>query len=587
MQPLTCYRLHDRLHGSVPDDLDEFIDIADQAPTVYGPVDYGDFIAKLYVSIGPPHPPGWAGFVREGFNAEPDPTTGTPDDAIVALPVTSSVGAAIVVKLAPEGSAFAFTFGVTGRFLLKHEAWLRGYGLKTALNLIYPREGGGKGRLVAVDAKRRGEEIVRSRQQASRATKFETFDVDKLRDLVGGATGSPHDHSWGKRITGGDPLNFTAAIKFTGLGSLCRELVKAYERDDYKDRFGWIDWIQPVLDPLRLKRIEEDLILQLLVGDNVNVDLAPPEIVDWPRVTGFQYHYEFRQTFSRPELEISAYLRGLRYFERESDYVDVEYYRRKSIRALDSDENEIYRWSVWRCLTGEFEVDSATYVIDEGSIFEVSSDYLAGLDGDLAKVDMQDDLDWPSATANMDEDSFNRGTASALAPAVLMDKKLVNSRMQTTPVEVCDVLTVNRQLIHAKLKFGSRDLSHLFSQGFVSATLLQSDSVFRAATHKKIKELGGDDSFDFFNVASLQAPDFEIIYVIVAPWKGRSLSEAMPFFSKVNLLRTIEDLTNRGFRVAVARIDTNREVPREKPASVLDRAHHSSARTVAEPSDAS
>jgi uncharacterized protein (TIGR04141 family) len=76
--------------------------------------------------------------------------------------------------------------------------------------------------------------------------------------------------------------------------------------------------------------------------------------------------------------------------------------------------------------------------------------------------------------------------------------------MQTISVEVCDVLTANRQLIHVKLKFGSRDLSHLFSQGFVSATLLQSDSVFREATHKKIKELGGDGSFDFLTLRAFK-----------------------------------------------------------------------------------
>jgi uncharacterized protein (TIGR04141 family) len=583
MPSFTCYRLHDKLHGRVPDDLDEFIDIEDQAPTIYGPVDQDDFLAKLYVSVGPQHAPGWAAFVREGFQPAPDQTIVMARNPEVILPAVSSVGAAIVLRLVPEGDVFAFTFGVTGRFLLKHEAWQRSYGLKTALNLIYPREGSGAGKLVAVDAKRRGEEIVRSRQQASRATKFETFDVDKIRDLVGGATGTPHDRKWGKRITGADPLSFAADTSFAGLGKLCRELAEAFGRDDYKDHFGWLDSIQPIHDPEQLEQIEEDLILQLLVGDAINVDLAPPEIVDWSKVVGFQYHYDFRQKFTRPELQLSHYISGLKHHETEDDYIEVEYFRRKSIRAMDADGTEIHRWSVWRCLTGEFVVNGITYVIDEGAVFEVAADYLTNLNKILSNVALQDDLPWPAATASMHEDSFNEDVATALAPALLMDKKLVNSRMQTTPVEVCDVLTANRQLIHAKLKLGSRDLSHLFSQGFVSATLLQSDSVFREATHKKIKELGGNDVFDFFNVTNLQAPDFEIIYVIVAPWRGRTLSEALPFFSKVNLVRTMEDLINRGFRVAVARVDTSRVAAQERAISVLDRAHHASRSTVANP----
>ena len=271
------------------------------------------------------------------------------------------------------------------------------------------------------------------------------------------------DDKWGKRPTGGDPLSFAAEIDFPGLGKVCRELTEANDRDDYKDRFGWLDSIRPIYDPQLLKSIEEDLVLQLLVGDFINLDLAPPEIVDWSRVTGFQYHFDYRQNFIRPELQLSIYLSNLRYHENEDDYVNVEYFRRKSIRALDADGTEIYRWSVWRCLTGEFEVNAATYVIDEGAIFEVSSDYLSVLNEDLSRMPLQEDLAWPIATESMNEDSFNRKSAAALAPALLMDKKLVNSRMQTTPIEVCDVLTANRQLIHAKLKFGSRDLSHLFS----------------------------------------------------------------------------------------------------------------------------
>ena len=52
------------------------------------------------------------------------------------------------------------------------------------------------------------ENLFCSRQQASRATTFEAFDVDKIRDLVGGATGEPYDHKWGKRVSGTDQLSF-------------------------------------------------------------------------------------------------------------------------------------------------------------------------------------------------------------------------------------------------------------------------------------------------------------------------------------------------------------------------------------------
>lgn len=544
MSAFTCYRLHQTLRGRAPAGLDEFIDIDEYQPLIHGPVDQGDFIAKLYVNIGDLHLPGWAGFVRAGF------------DDLENLPLAASVGAVIVIKLVPEDKYFAFTFGITGRFLLKHEAWQRGYGLQAALNLIYPRAAGsGAGKLVAVDAKRRGEEVIRSRLQSSRATTFEAFDVDKVREMVGGATGEPYDRRWGSRVTGTDALNFAYLGDFAGLGKLCRDLSAIHDRDDYKDRFSWLDSIRPIHDPDQLSRIQSYLVARLCAGDVTDLDLAPPEILDWSRVAGFQYHFEFRQPAVRPDISLPHYLSGLAYHEDDLSALDLEYFRRRSIRARDADDREVHKWSVWQCLTGEFVFDGATFVIDEGEIFEISTDFLAGLNEYLSSLPTKAAMPWPGATPQMHEDAYNISVAGALAPALLMDQKLVKARTQTTPIEVCDVLTASKQLIHVKRHLGSRELSHLFSQGFVSATLLQSDSVFREATHQKIKELGGDQKFSFFDVANIPTTEFEIVFVIVAPWRGRNLADALPFFSKINLERTAGDLLNRGFKVALAQVD--------------------------------
>lgn len=422
MSAFTCYRLHQTLRGRPPADLDDFIETDERAPEIYGPVNQGDFIAKLYMNVGQLHPPGWARFVRQGF------------DDLETLPTAASVGAVILLRLVPEGKYFAFTLGTTGRFLLKHEAWQRGYGLQTALNLIYPRAaGGGAGKLVAVDAKRRGGEIIRSRLQSSRATTFEAFDVDKVREMVGGATGEPYDGRWGSRITGTDALNFSYAGDFAGLGQLCRDIETSHDRDDYKDRFSWLDAIRPIHDPDQLARIQAHLVAQLLAGDITDLDLAPPEIIDWSRVVGFQYHFEYRQGVIRPDIALSHYLGGLRHHEPDLSVVDVEYLRRRSVRAKDADDREVHKWSIWRCLTGEFKFESATFVIDEGEIFEVTSDFLVNLNDYISRLPIRQDMPWPTATPQMHEDAYNATVGAALAPALVMDQKLVNARTQTTP----------------------------------------------------------------------------------------------------------------------------------------------------------
>jgi len=541
MTNFTCYRLHDTLGGVAATDLDDYIDLADEQPQTYGPASFGDFIAKLYLSSSEPHPPLWEGFIRSGF------------DPIEPLPLATSTGAAIVVELQPGGQHFAFTFGTLGRFLLKQEAWQRGYGLRAALNLIYPRGNtSGSGKLVAVDAKQRAGNIMRSRRQASRATSFEAFGVNTVRDLMGGATGMPQDQQWGRRVTGGDALHFDADTQFEELGKLCRALQEAHDKDDYSDKFGWINRIRPIHDPAILQEVEGYLADRLARGDITDLGLAPPEIIDWSTVTGFRYHFDARKKFWRPELRIQDYLHGLD----DTGDLDVAFLKSRHVWAVDSDNRQAYKWPVWRCLTGEFEYKGVTYIADEGEIFSVSQDYLRVLNGQISAIPLAADIPWPNATRSTQEGKFNEDAAKAIPSALLLDKKLVNASTQTTPIEVCDILTAKGRLIHVKRHLGSSDLSHLFSQGFVSARLLQEDADFRTATADRIASLTTDPAFSLFGPSLLKTDDFEVVYAIVAPWRGRSAAEALPFFSKANLEQTVQELTSRGFRVALSQVDT-------------------------------
>lgn len=547
MTSFSCHRLRDTFGGVAPVDLDVYID-EEERPQIYGPLDMGDFVAKLYVSQNAPHHPSWEGFIRSGFAA------------VEGLPLVTSTGAAVVLVLRPEDQHFAFTFGTLGRFLLKQDGWQRGYGLQTALNLIYPRENGGSpGKLVAVDAKRRSGNVIRSRRQATKATSFEAFDVDKVRDLMGGTTGAPYDAKWGRRITGADVLHFESDATFGELGKLCRGLQEAHDRDDYREKFSWIDRVRPIHDPVLLQEVEQHLADRLAAGDITDLDLAPPEIVDWSAVIGFRYQFDARKKFWRPELRIQDYLHGLLStggWPDAPDKLDAAFLRRQQVWAVDSDNRQIHKWSVWRCLTGEFEFRGSVYIIDEGDIFSISLNYLSELNELITATPLRTDIPWPRATPTMSEDEFNKQATAKIDAALLMDKKLVSATSQTTPIELCDILTAAGDLIHVKRHFGSSDLSHLFSQGFVSARLLQEDKAFREAADEKIASLTADQSFRFFNTTSLRTEDFEVVYAIVAPWKGRSVAEALPFFSKVNLERTVQELTNKGYEVSLSTVDT-------------------------------
>jgi hypothetical protein len=125
-------------------------------------------------------------------------------------------------------------------------------------------------------------------------------------------------------------------------------------------------------------------------------------------------------------------------------------------------------------------------------------------------------------------------------------------------------------------------LSHLFSQGLVSADLLLTSEQFRAKAHERIKAASarsnGAARFPALIPAGagITPAEFTVVYAIIASWNGRTLSKALPFFSKVNLRHYARDLRRMGYNVAcsqVAIITGKKQAapatpPKKRPGSV-------------------
>ncbi|NNN10047.1 MAG: TIGR04141 family sporadically distributed protein [Acidimicrobiaceae bacterium] len=228
--------------------------------------------------------------------------------------------------------------------------------------------------------------------------------------------------------------------------------------------------------------------------------------------------------------------------------------RSSRILAIDGSGSASYQWSVWKCLVGEIELNGETFVLDEGDFFRVQDDYVEELNRFIDNLP-EAAIKFPSSTPNKHEGDYNAEFADSSDDLFLLDKRLVSIRSKTTPIEICDVLTRNRELIHVKRHLGSSDLSHLFSQGMVSAELIQSSPEFRKMVSKKINSYPkGRTGFDCFGDSGLVVSEFQVVYAIIERWQGRTCAEALPFFSKVNLREIASNLTSRGFRVALNQI---------------------------------
>jgi uncharacterized protein (TIGR04141 family) len=198
---------------------------------------------------------------------------------------------------------------------------------------------------------------------------------------------------------------------------------------------------------------------------------------------------------------------------------------------------------------GELGLDQDTFVFEEGAFFKVSADYLARLNADVLRFAGNEPVLIDAGLTELEQPYNER--AAAPDTCLLLDCKLVPFG---DGIELCDILTDVKQLLHVKIYSGSGTLSHLFNQGRVAAELLQVNPEFRRTAQAKIKdESGQDPRFDYLTEDPIRTPDYEIVYGIIRRWNGRTLT-TLPFFSKMTFRFAATDLANRGYRVKLVPI---------------------------------
>ena len=156
--------------------------------------------------------------------------------------------------------------------------------------------------------------------------------------------------------------------------------------------------------------------------------------------------------------------------------------------------------------------------------------------------------------------AYNAHVVEQLPQTLLLDKKTVRVPGTTSSIEVCDVLSDGVHFIHVKRKLGSSQLSHLFSQGARSCELAIISPDFRRVTLEKIDEVAteaGENGEDFhpFGEDQIDATGISVDYAIVARWNGRQPSEALPFFSQLNLRSFAEGILARRAKVTLTPVE--------------------------------
>lgn len=479
----------------------------------------------LYIKRAAPKVPKWARFFQ-GY---------VPDLGIFGR--SSAPGALLLVPAADR--LFGITFGQTGRSILYPDCWEDRFGFKVTINAVDHKK------LRSIDKDRLDAEPRRGREQTARARDASYFGVDPSRDIIRAVDGKPRNTATlGKHLTGRDHLHVTGAT--TSLPELPALLERYYGQflsTNYKENFEWVDHISHVTDKEVIQWLELELVDLINKRELDKCMLAVPEVVEWDNIYGFKYSHAAKIILHN-ELSLDDLMATM------PESIDMEGLRRRVIRVEDADGTNIYNWPTYRCLVVEVEDGSGTYLLNAGSWFRISTDFVSEVNQAVASVVLASP-DYLTEYRSIDtsEGAYNERMANLSDGEVaLMDKKNVKCPTATSPIEFCDLYHKNKDIVHVKKYGGSSVLSHLFFQGRNSAEAFLKDPGFREALNEKLPK-----SHRIKKPAiNIKPEDYTVIFAVISGKKGEL---SLPFFSRLSLRLVVEQLEYLRFRTALAKID--------------------------------
>ena len=447
------------------------------------------------------------------------------------------------------GRWFAVSFGM-GHVKLDPAAFEQNFGLRVVLNSVDPKQ------LKSADVRTPDENTLSRRTQTSRGSDQTAFAIDIERDLVRGLAGATKDATFGSYVAGTDGLTLNRKLVVDGLAQACGQAYAIYQKTDYKADFGWIEQIRHIRDQALITTLDAKLIEAMAnavdAGATESIHLAFPAIYD-PEKSSLIRYKGFRSRQLYADLDLPGYVDALQERNR-AGYTDHDLRSHKVHEVDDEGRDCGGKWRLSDCIVFETDLDGSTYVLSGGRWYLIDQNLAREVQEFFYKTPM---IDLPKAEADETEVKYNKRVARLDADMICLDRRLIKPAGSPTKIEVCDFLGGRRYLIHIKNKTSSSRLSHLFSQGTVSARVLAIDPSSRDSVRAEVvavQEETGQTGYEDIVPKSdedFTRSDFTVVYgVIVA-----SVKPKLPFFSLVSFRQAARELEALGYKYAFAWIE--------------------------------
>ena len=479
--------------------------------------------ATLRVKQSDPHPPRW---LRDLMSI-------VASDDLSTL-FNRHTAALLLIRYA--GYRFVLAYGA-GWHAIDPSAIEPGFGLRVVANSV------ASSRVRSADTRGLGGSARSQRTAMPAAGPLYELGIEPSEEWVRQLEGTP-TVDFANAAAGSDALKLKLRhFSLVHLEPKLAQIIDRYESTDYKREYDFLDYFTRVHRENKSLRITlASIITDMINGHSTDLDFAAPDILEPLKIDYYQLSSTRRKSPEMSELSQD------RVYSSISDWKIDEPLTSIRVHAFDiAGEQPITSYPLFDYIVADIRHDGRHYTLSAGQWFVVDETYVEAVQHRMKSLDdITDALDLGAWGPGEDEGSYNRRLAGDRGWK-LLDKDNFPIGGPNQKIEICDVLTAERQMICVKRMSKSSTLSHLFAQGSVSAQLLVSDANgYKHRVMEAFNEIAPGQGFG-------QRDDWTVVYAIGTSKPGK-LADTLYFFSKVSLERAVRHLQSLGIRVALARI---------------------------------
>lgn len=413
------------------------------------------------------------------------------------------------------------------------------FGLKIALNLA--------DKIFSISKNSISTTMARIRETAIQDQELSDFVFDLEEDLLKGIVVKPKKNTITEsNIAGNIGLSISTEKSFDDIDFVLTQCMDYYNGEEYKTNYPFLDNMIELNPKSDLIMKIYDLILDSIKNKEIDkVWFAPLDDINWEVVESYSF-YKYRISKNkRSTLDVVNSINFDTIYSYIIEDIDVinDLKILKKYKIIINSTNGEYSnkmWSFFDCMYASITLKDKHYVLNEGSVYEIKQEFYKDYEKSYQKLDIFPSL--PTGLKSQTERDYLEVVCDLDPNLLLVDQKLVYRNRGS--FEPCDIFKIDeKNFIHVKKYGSSKILSHLFAQAIVSADLFMNNS-FKDDVIKNLNSICYDDSFKYLTYSDCIVT-MAIITEKEIPSDGLL---KIPFFSMVNVVRTVEQIKNWGYK---------------------------------------